>query len=77
MSYPTEWWIQGKINEAIRGLAQSHEVSALRSEVDRLERSLREASSDITELRSQVSTLQDSVMQLQRDMLERLQERSV
>lgn len=59
------WWIQQKIQEAVSGLPQSHEVNALHSDVDRLERSLREARAETDELRSQLSTLQDSVIQLQ------------
>jgi polyhydroxyalkanoate synthesis regulator phasin len=70
MSYPTEWWINDRINAAIRGLAQSHEVHSLRSDVGSLEHSLREARSEIASLRGKIDTLQDAVMQLQRFQIE-------
>ena len=73
MNYPTEWWIKDKIHEELRGVAKSHEVDAFRSDVGRLESSLREARSEIAELRSQVSGLQDAVIQIQQEMLAKLE----
>ena len=70
MSYPTEWWIRDRINEATRYFAQSHEVQSVRSSVDSLEHSLRGARSEIASLRGQIDTLQDAVIQLQRFQVE-------
>ena len=63
-NYP--WFVEDKINAAIRGLAASHEVYEVRRDVGSVEHSLREACAEITslraellELRHQVSTIQD------------------
>jgi hypothetical protein len=50
-SYP--WHTRDAINEAIQPLAKSYEVAALRSNVDRLECSLREACAEVDGLRAQ------------------------
>lgn len=53
--------IERKADEA----APRYEVSALRSDVDRLEHTLRETRSEIDELRAQLSNAQSALIQLQ------------
>lgn len=64
MNYPTEWYINDKIQNAIRDLARSDEVYALRSEVGRLESSLREARAETDGLRNEIQGCKDQVAQL-------------
>lgn len=66
------WSVEDKINASIRDLAKSHEVDALRSDVGRLEHSLREARAEadglraeLRELHTSFANLQDAVIQLQ------------
>lgn len=56
-----EWQIKDWINSAISAKADAHEVHALRSTVDRLEHSLREARTEIDGLRGQCEELQTRV----------------
>ena len=72
--YP--WWVQDRIREAITGKAEKHEVHAVDSKVDSLERSLREARSDISSLRNSVEILQASVLQLSQELIEEMQRRT-
>lgn len=58
----TEWRVD-KIEQDISRKAESHEVSSLRSDVDRLERSNRELSSTLEELRNQIQGCQDQLTQ--------------
>lgn len=58
----TEWRVD-KIEQDISRKAESHEVSSLRSDVDRLERSNRELSSTLDELRNQIQSCQDQLTQ--------------
>lgn len=60
--YP--WAIEDKINAAIRDLAKSHEVSAVRSDVDRLEHSLRETRALVDGLRDELAASQERWMNL-------------
>jgi predicted nucleic acid-binding Zn-ribbon protein len=59
--------IERKADEANRRL---YEIDALRSTVDRLEHSYREACTDINGLRAQLETAQDSIIQLQQQIIE-------
>jgi len=58
----TEWRVE-QIESTISRKADSHEVSSLRSDVDRLERSNRELSSALDELRNQIQSCQDQLTQ--------------
>ncbi len=60
---PFDWAIQAierKADEAIRRL---HEIDALRSDVGRLERTIREIRTEIDGLRNEFQRLQDRVSQ--------------
>ena len=61
---PMEWNISDQIRRETSGLAQSHEVHALKSHVDRLEHSLRETGSSVDELRSQLQETAQAVTNL-------------
>ena len=73
MNYPTEWWIQDRINSSVKGFAHAYEVHALSSSVDSLERSLRQTRAEISELRAALHTAQDAIIQLQQDLCHRMQ----
>jgi predicted RNase H-like nuclease (RuvC/YqgF family) len=61
---PLEWQIRDWIREGTNGLAKSYEVDALRSHVDRLECSLREARAEIDGLRNELQTVAQGVTQV-------------
>ena len=58
---PLEWQIRDWIREGTNGTAKSYEVGALRSNVDRLERSLREVSAEADGLRTQLQDVAQGV----------------
>ena len=60
--YP--WYVEDKINAALRGYAKDHEVYAVSSHVDRLEHSLRETRSLVDGLRDELSTAQSEISRL-------------
>ena len=62
--YPPYDWRIDEIERKAVGAAKSHEVSALREHVDRLEYSLREVRSDLDGLRQQIYTLQENIDRL-------------
>lgn len=62
-------WRLSDIERKLQGKANEHEIHSLRSDVDSLERSLRESRSETSELRSQLQALQEVIEQLQRDCL--------
>lgn len=61
---PLEWQIRDWIREGTNGLAKSYEVDALRSNVDRLECSLRESRSEADGLRAQLQEVAQGVSSL-------------
>jgi hypothetical protein len=66
-------WRLTSIERKFDDKADKHEIYSIRSTVDSLEHSLREACSDINGLRSQLQTLQEAVEQLQRNEMDRLE----
>lgn len=62
MSYPQEWQLQDKINAATRDLAKNYEVHAIRSDVDRLEHTLRETRALVDGLRYELQALQETLV---------------
>lgn len=70
---PTEWRIADVERKAESANSRLHELDALRSDVGRLEHSLRELSAEITELRSQVITLQDQAIEQLNERITALQ----
>lgn len=64
-SHPlTEWRIADVERKAEQAISRLYEIDALRSNVDRLEHSLREASAEVNGLRYQLETLQSVVTEL-------------
>ena len=61
----TEWRI-GDIERDVRGKADRHEVAALRSDVDSLERALRESRAEIDGLRSELEACLQRVREIER-----------
>ena len=58
-----EWRVE-EIERNVRGKAESHELSTLRSDMDRLEHSLRESRAEVDGLRSQFQAMQDQIERL-------------
>jgi septal ring factor EnvC (AmiA/AmiB activator) len=61
------WALEDKIREHTRSFAKSSEVQSLRSDVDRLEHSLRETRSILNGLLDTVSTALDAISDLQQE----------
>lgn len=60
MAYPFEWRLND-IEQKANAAAERWRLDALSSDVDNLERSLRQARSEIDELRNQLIEIQDRV----------------
>lgn len=61
----TEWRVND-IERSLQSKAESYQVSSLSSDVDRLERTIRELSSLCDGFRYELQTCKDQVMDLQR-----------
>lgn len=73
-SHPLEEWrIADVERKAEAAHSRLHEVSSLRSDVDRLEHSLREARSEIDGLRAQLETVQSALIELQQWRIDTLE----
>jgi len=68
-----EWRIADVERKADAAHGRLHEVNSLRSDVDRLEHSLREARSEIDGLRAQLETVQSALIELQQWRIEPLE----
>lgn len=69
-------WRVADIERNLQRKADSHEVSTLRSDVDSLECTNRQLSSEVTVLRTELQTLQDSIRTLQDQINELMPELS-
>lgn len=66
------WKIDAIERKAEQAVSRLYEIDSLRSDVGRLEHSLRETRSDVDVLRAQLSSAQDSIIQLLRWQEEQL-----
>jgi hypothetical protein len=64
-----EWRVEA-IETQLRQKAEAHELSSMRSDVDRLERSLREACSQADGLRLELETATQAIAQLAEQLSE-------
>lgn len=66
-SDPRIEWRINDIESSLRGKADSHEMHSLRSSVDSLERTVREACADIAWLRGELQAAQDQITRMQEE----------